>query len=279
MPSCQGDMIKEKRGIAPFLKWAGGKRWLVSRFDHFLPKAFSRYVEPFLGSGSVFFFLQPNAALLADKNAELIETYLAVRKDWRKICVLLEEHQRKHSKQHYYEVRDTIFNSPFLRAARFIYLNRTCWNGLYRVNLRGVFNVPMGTKQKVLLDSDDFESTAKALEYAEIDTADFEESIDRTVRGDFLFADPPYTVQHENNGFIKYNEMLFKWEDQVRLRDSLRRATGRGVKILLTNASHQSILDLYKKDFIITKVLRHSIIAGSSNHRKVSEELIIRSYQ
>jgi DNA adenine methylase len=267
--------MQKKVEVVPFLRWAGGKRWLVKRYSHLLPTKFDRYVEPFLGSGAVFFYLQPYSAILSDLNPELIETYLAIKQDWKQVYKSLIIHENKHCKEYYYKVRSTYYNLLTARAARFIYLNRTCWNGLYRVNLKGIFNVPLGTKQNVLLSTDDFETVASILQGVDIVESDFKKIIDNTNSGDFLFVDPPYTIQHENNGFVKYNERLFKWEDQIRLHDCLLKATQRGVKVILTNASHSSILKLYENDFSITPVLRYSIIAGLSSSRKVSEELII----
>ena len=269
----------DRKPTEPFLKWAGGKRWFVQRHSDLLPKNFDRYVEPFLGSGAVFFHLQPGMALITDINEELIETYLAVRDDWRKVYEHLRVHQAKHCKQHYYRVRQTNMKSPYARAARFIYLNRTCWNGLYRVNLDGVFNVPIGTKQNVIMQNDDFESIAALLRNADVRTSDFKAVVDSTKAGDFLFVDPPYTVKHENNGFVKYNEKLFRWEDQIRLRNCLADAADRGVKVLLTNASHYSIHEIYSERFDVIPVSRQSVIAADRECRRMSEELIIRSYE
>jgi DNA adenine methylase len=132
--------------MLPFLKWPGGKRWFVTHYADLIPRAFGRYVEPFLGSGAVFFHLKPKKALLADSNSELIETYKAVKHDPDSVLAHLRRHHRDHCHEHYYQVRDAMPRTPTTRAARFIYLNRTCFNGIYRVNLDGTFNVPIGTK-------------------------------------------------------------------------------------------------------------------------------------
>ena len=188
----------------------------------------------------------------------------------------LNIHSRLHSKEYYYSVRASLPQSIYQRAARFIYLNRTCWNGLYRVNRVGNFNVPIGTKNNVLLDTDDFERIARILQTATIMNSDFETIIDSAQEGDFIFADPPYTVKHNNNGFVKYNEDMFKWEDQIRLHDAIVRATNRNVKILVTNANHASIIELYS-DFKKMVISRASVIAASSNNRGKYEELIIKN--
>ena len=218
--------------IKPFLKWAGGKRWLVVQHLSIFPSQFDRYIEPFLGSGAVFFHLRPQNAILSDINKELIETYTAIQEDWESVFCELKKHHRNHCKEYYYRIRSSNPKTPYTRSARFIYLNRTCWNGLYRVNLKGEFNVPIGTKQAVILEKDDFFEVSKILQHAEIKCDDFETVIDEAGKGDLLFVDPPYTVKHSDNGFIKYNEDLFHWDDQVRLSMCLCRAKERGADIM-----------------------------------------------
>ena len=151
--------------LAPFLKWAGGKRWLAEHVLNLIPDDFSTYYEPFLGSGAIFFSLQPKAAVLSDLNADLINAYSSIRDYADKVNTVLRHHHRQHSKDYYYEVRAKTLRAQHTRAAQFIYLNRTCWNGLYRVNLGGTFNVPIGTKTNVILDTDDFPATAKSVSH------------------------------------------------------------------------------------------------------------------
>src|SRR5687767_14662404 len=146
--------------LQPFLKWAGGKRWLIERFPDFFAVKHTRYIEPFLGSGAVFFRTRPNRALLSDRNHNLIETYEALRDEPDVVRQLLCRHDRQHSVEHYYKVRDQRLRSRAARAAQLIYLNRTCWNGLYRVNRQGRFNVPIGTKTRVVLETDNFKEVA-----------------------------------------------------------------------------------------------------------------------
>src|SRR5437868_445290 len=137
--------------VKPFLKWAGGKRWLARDYPDLFGLKFKRYIEPFVGSGAIFFSLRPTSAIISDVNKELIQAYCAVRDDWEAVWDRLEILQEKHSKDFYYEIRAYEFADSYDSAARFIYLNRTCWNVLYRVNLRGQFNVPLGTKTDVLI--------------------------------------------------------------------------------------------------------------------------------
>ncbi|WP_205325002.1 Dam family site-specific DNA-(adenine-N6)-methyltransferase [Glycomyces sp. YM15] len=260
----------------PFLRWAGGKRWFVQHYAHLIPNGFDRYVEPFLGSGAVYFHLGPQRAILTDANCDLITAFRGIRA--RPVAVMrhLTEHQRRHSAAYYRQIRAS--NPPLLseRAARIIYLNRTCFNGVYRVNLHGRFNVPMGDRSTIVYDTDDFRSLARTLGDAELGVADFETTIDRTGYGDLVYADPPYTVRHNNNGFIKYNETLFSWDDQERLAKCLTRAAERGVKVLATNAAHDSVRELYADHgFTLTEVSRFSPIAASARDRKQYTEIVI----
>jgi len=268
-----------QKPVIPFLKWAGGKRWLIQKHTSLIPTRFNRYIEPFLGSGAVFFYLCPSMSLLSDTNAELINSYQALKDDWQRVFRILQMHQRNHNKQYYYKIRDSRPLNEYTRAAKFIYLNRTCWNGLYRVNLQGQFNVPKGTKNSVTLDTDDFESVSRYLQYSELRIEDFEKTIEVAQHGDFLFVDPPYTVKHGNNSFIKYNERLFHWNDQLRLHRCLEDARKRGAMIVLTNACHSSIKKLYQDSFEILTIHRNSVIAANSKYRRISEEFIIRSIQ
>ena len=231
--------------MIPLLKWPGGKRWFVFRHRALLPSTYGRYIEPFFGGGSVFFHLEPAQAILGDTNEELIDVYRAIKQNHRRVETLLRKHHLRHSSQNYYKARETIPDDLIERAARTIYLNRTCFNGIYRVNLAGVFNVPIGTKTSVILDTDDFAATARLLKTAEFHVSDFQPLIDGARRDDLVFADPPYTIAHNNNGFLKYNETLFKWDDQIRLADTLAQARDRGVKIVATNADHLSVRELY----------------------------------
>ncbi len=262
--------------VMPFLKWAGGKRWLVEANVKYSPDNFRNYFEPFLGSASVFFSLPIERAILSDVNSELVGAYEAIKNDWEKVENCLRKHASRHCDEYYYQIRSSRPKKEHTKAARFIYLNRTCWNGLYRVNLKGEFNVPRGTKNSVILPSDDFEKLSKRLSSCEILCQDFESTISAADKGDFVFVDPPYTVNHNLNGFLKYNERIFSWNDQVRLRDALVEAQKRGVKITVTNADHQSIRQLYKGLGQIVRLERASIIAARAEDRRSTTEIMVR---
>jgi len=258
----------------PFLKWPGGKRWLADSGCFPQPDEFRRYVEPFLGGGAIFFYLRPDRALLSDLNPNLVALYTVIRDRPGELFEEMICHEENHSKQYYYQIREFRPRSDIRRAARFLYLNRTCWNGLYRVNLDGDFNVPIGTKDSIMFDDEDFWEISKALRNAEIQCSDFEVIVDRCTSGDFLFIDPPYTVQHNYNGFLKYNEHIFSWDDQVRLRDSVERAVQRGAAIALTNADHSSIRALYADVCEYVQVNRHSKLAADATRRGLTSEAL-----
>ena len=259
------------------MKWAGGKRWLFESRQFTLPEFSGRYVEPFIGGGAVFFETLPDRAVLSDSNARLIELYTAIRDQHLAFKNLLSTHADCHSKAYYYELRGQVFDSAIERAAQFLYLNRTCWNGLYRENKKGQFNVPIGTKNTVIFDADDFSAWSDALRHAKLIHQDFEDAIDDTRSGDFVFVDPPYTVRHNMNGFVKYNQNIFAWEDQVRLREALDRASCRGVSYAMTNADHESVRELYAGFGKHVQLARNSVIAGSAQHRSKSTELLVTS--
>ncbi len=265
--------------LTPFLKWAGGKRWLAPLIQEKIPAIPGRYIEPFLGSGAVFFRLRPKNALLNDTNKDLIETYRAIQRNHEEVQRHLRQHERQHSSEYYYKIRSYAPRCPFRRAARFIYLNRTCWNGLYRVNLKGEFNVPIGTKTAVSLPTDDWVSVAASLKNVELSAGDFEDCVNQAQSGDLVFADPPYAIKHNFNGFIKYNEFLFSWEDQERLSKALCRAADRGAIVIATNANHESVRSLYQiaDNFDLHILTRNSVLSGKSEFRGKYQELLVVS--
>jgi DNA adenine methylase len=263
--------------VIPFLKWPGGKRWFVYYHANVLPRSYKRYIEPFLGAGSVFFYLRPDKAILGDINDDLVNAYRVVKSDCGALERELKKYDENHGYRHYYRIRDYAPRTALNRAARFIYLNRTCFNGIFRVNLEGKFNVPKGTKNAVLYETDNFVELARSLTNTELQACDFEVLVDRAAKGDFVFVDPPYTVRHNVNGFLKYNEKLFSWSDQERLSKALARARKRGAEIVGTNANHKSVRDLYRKlGFRLSVISRFSRISADVESRRQFDELLIR---
>ena len=262
--------------LKPFLRWAGGKRWLIRKEKYIAPPKFNTYIEPFLGSAAVFFSMPNNPFIIADINEDLINCYKAIKENYNEIQRLVQLHQANHSKDYYYQIRAEEPIGDENKAARFLYLNRTCFNGLYRVNKSGKFNVPIGTKNHALLNDANLNLIAKRLDKGKILHQDFEETISMAREGDYIFLDPPYTVNHNSNGFIEYNEKIFSWDDQVRLKNAVVSALNKGVMMTMSNADHRSIHELYTGLTKIQKIERSSIIAGRSTNRKMTSEVILR---
>jgi len=257
----------------PFLRWAGGKNWLIKHLPNLISNVkFNNYHEPFLGGGSVFFSLQPQKAFLSDLNNELIGTYVQVKTNVEE--VIFELNKFKNTAPDYYEVRRKIFTGEAQRAAKFIYLNQTSFNGIYRVNLKGVYNVPFGYRTKNFFDPTGLRLVSKALTNVELNHYDFMDSLNNIKENDLVFIDPPYTVAHENNGFIKYNQKIFAWEDQQRLSVYIKAVVACGAKYIMTNAAHKSIEDLYNDFGDSTKLQRASLIGGKGAKRSKYNELV-----
>lgn len=260
--------------MRPFIKWAGGKRWLTGDAEFSLPDFSGRYFEPFLGGAAVFFHLLPKRAVLSDINPRLVESYVAIRDSWNNVHSEMQKFQRLHSRDFYYQERRRTRRTIHTRAAQFLYLNRTCYNGLYRENLKGEFNVPIGTKNKVVFEDENFEEISRVLAGVELKVSDFAESMQEAGDGDLIFADPPYTTAHNVNGFVKYNQKIFSWHDQIRLRDAVLAAADRGAKVVLTNADHHSIHELYENTGGYKSLLRRSVMAGKASRRAATTEAL-----
>lgn len=268
------------KNITSFIKWPGGKRWFISRFKSILPTDCNHYFEPFVGGGSVFFHIAHQLSTISDINTDLINLYCVMRDAPELLKKSLQNHQMMHCKDYYYQVRDTNPDSIIERASRFLYLNRTCYNGMYRVNKNGKFNVPIGTKNNCIYDIDLFMNYSELLKDTKIEVNDFGSIIKRAYTDDFIFADPPYTIAHNQNSFIKYNENLFSWNDQIRLLNELYCAKLRGATIISTNANYNELHTMYADHgFHVLPVSRNSTVSGSVKSRKKTEELLITSFK
>lgn len=273
----------ETRASAPlsavpraFLRWAGSKRYLLPDLVEAIPEAFGTYREPFLGSGSLFFLLQPHRSVLSDAARELMSTYCAVREGADAVISHLRTLDPERAT--YYRIREERSKDPFHRAAEFIYLNRTGWNGLYRVNSQGKFNVPFGRpKSAQPIDERNLLACAKLLgsRGTSLLTADFETALEESAPGDLVFLDPPYVTNHNNNGFVDYNEKLFSWRDQQRLARIAVNLANKGVHVLVTNAHHREVTSMYL-GFGVIPVERSSTLAASPGaRRRVTEALLV----
>ncbi len=266
----------------PFLKWAGGKGRLIEQYRPFFPRSFRNYYEPFLGGGAVFFHLaaQRPRAVLTDINEELVNVYQCVQTDVEALIRLLQRHQRHHSPEHYYTVRSqTTPRSPLHRAARLIYLNKTCFNGLYRENSKGHFNVPMGRyKNPNICDGETLRLAAAVLGRAAIARQPFDAVLDQaTSAKDLVYFDPPYHPISATSSFTGYNRYGFTAADQERLRDVFAALAQRGVQVMLSNSDCAFIRDLYAGFPTHTLYAARAINSKAGQRGKISE-LLITSY-
>ena len=264
----------EKIKCKPFLRWAGGKTWLIKQISDFLPEGgFNQYHEPFLGGGAIFFHINPKIAFLSDLNRELIDTYISVRDDVE--AVIEELRQFKNTKECYYSVRSKNFKKSSKKAARFIFLNQTSFNGIYRVNLNGVYNVPYGYRSKDFFEPENLRKVSHVLSGKTIFHDDFRKTLDNIRKGDLVFLDPPYTVTHYNNGFIKYNDKLFDLNAQYSLSKYIDCLKEIGAYYILTNAAHDKIKNIFsKKGDLFSNLTRASLIGGKKAQRGKFKEAV-----
>ena len=262
--------------LLPFIKWPGGKRWAARQIAELVAARLSgNYLEPFLGGGAVFFHLRPSKAILADVNEDLIATYRTVRRNSGAIIEQLR--QFRVTEDDYYRIRERDPKDPVVRAARFLYLNRTAFGGVYRLNLKGRFNVPYGGGERtpaILWQTEILEHAARALRKAQLRVSDFEPILSLARAGDVAYCDPTYTVAHDNNGFVRYNERNFSWLDQERLAAAAGEATSRGATVIISNAHHASIRELYPAAEFTT-LRRISRITPNVSFRRPVDELLI----
>jgi DNA adenine methylase len=257
----------------PFLRWAGGKTWLIKHLFEVKASSYKNYHEPFLGGAATFFYLNPqNHSYLSDLNEALVETYNAVKTDANSIIKILKTF--KNTEKQYYDIRERDYKTKFERAAKFIFLNQTSYNGIYRVNLKGVYNVPYGFRTKEFLDAENLLLAQKVLKKTTIENKDFYKIIDQIKSKDLIFLDPPYTVSHNNNGFIKYNEKLFSLDDQIRLSSLIDAIKRKGAYYILTNAAHKKIDEIFEKGDKKITLQRASLIGGINAKRTPTKEFI-----
>ena len=271
--SIQQSLFDEKIKCYPFLRWAGGKRWLKPTLHKYLPAdGFNAYHEPFIGGGSMLFHLRPNEAYISDLNSELINAYSAVKNDIDQLISFLKEH--KNTEEDYYRIRGTVFEDSIKEAARFIYLNYTSFNGIYRVNLEGKYNVPYGKRKGFNYDFDNLINVSKALAGVNLSSGDFYNVLDNVKKGDLVFLDPPYTVTHNNNGFIEYNKKIFDISEQERLSQLIDDIKKREAYYILTNAAHPKVKEIFNQGDSIFEVSRGSSIGGINAKRGKFSEYI-----
>jgi len=275
------------RDARPFLKWVGGKQQLLAQFEAYLPTDFRRYCEPFVGGGAVFFHLWntgrvPKQTFLFDNNYELVNAYLVVRDKVDELIETLAIHKERHDKKYYYKVRrldrQEFELNDVERAARTIYLNRTCYNGLFRVNSKGQFNVPIGSYiNPQVLYKDVLRAASAALRGINIELRDFRSIVDFVQAKDFLYFDPPYDPLSKTASFTGYTSNSFDEEDQRELARVFALLAKKGAFVMLSNSNTPLILELYRK-FRIETVHAKRAVNSDANGRGSIPEVVVLNY-
>jgi DNA adenine methylase len=269
----------------PILKWAGGKGQLLQQYGSFWPKQVRDYYEPFLGGAAVYFHLQNSGLVnanergvyLSDSNRELINLYQQIQLGTEPMLKILEKHQKLHSEAYFYQVRakDNRRMSRRHRAARTIYLNRTCFNGLYRVNSKGQFNVPFGRYTNPnIVDAPRLLAAHSALQGAELSFKDFAKAVKTAQPGDFVYFDPPYVPLSTSSSFTAYAKGGFGPEEQQRLAKVFRELAARGVQVMLSNSETEVVRELYQ-DCHIEVVQANRMINSKADGRAPIAELVV----
>lgn len=270
--------------MKPFIRWVGGKTKLLPEIRKYVPKDIKCYYEPFVGGGAVLLDIDPSVpAVAGDSNWELINFYRVLKAAPHDL--VYEFRGFKNDEETYYRVRDWDRQedgwfdslSPLLHAARFLYLNKTSFQGLWRVNRKGQHNVPYSHPKKINVDDSDVAVVSARLQTVDFVCEDFEKVIDRANEGDFVYVDPPYIPIDDSKAFVGYTDGLFHYADQVRLRDALVRAGARGVKVLVSNSDTPLSRELYK-DFTIETVSVRRLVAPNNESRVRTTEILARNY-
>lgn len=272
--------------LSPVVKWVGGKRQLLDDIIPLLPDHFSTYVEPFVGGGALLFEIQPKKAIVNDLNHELINLYKVIKDNPNELLLLLEEHELNNSEEYFYQIRALDRSKSYddmsdvEKAARIIYLNKTCYNGLFRVNQSGQFNSPYGkyknpnivNKPVVLAMANYFQNNNITLL-----NGDYKMALKKLRKGAFVYFDPPYMPISSSSSFTGYTENGFDKKQQIELKEECDKLNSRGIKFLLSNSDHPFIRDLYKDYEIITVRAKRSI-NSNSNKRGEINEVLVRNY-
>lgn len=263
------------RNASPFLKWAGGKTQLLPILLNYIPVHFDTYIEPFAGGGALFFELHPAKAVLADSNPELINCYTMVRDKVEDLIAVLTSYP--YSEEFYYALRAEMPEDPVLRAARMIYLNRTCYNGLYRVNKQGQFNVPFGRyKNPLICDPERLRAASYVLRNAELHCADYQETLRRCAKpGDFVYIDPPYHPVSIYSDFKRYTAEFFYRDDQRVLASTAKELARQGCYVLVSNSYCDFILDIYEGCKIVEVTAKRNINKDAQKRGAVKEVLVV----
>lgn len=269
--------------VPNFVKWAGGKKQLLEQFKPFFPKKIEKYFDPFVGGGAVAFYViknyKPKEVLISDNNEELINCYNIIKNNVEELIKILRVHKQKHSKEFYYKIRanSTKMLSKVERAARFIYLNKTCFNGLYRVNSKGQFNVPMGSyKNPSVLIEDELREISELLKTVKIKLLPFEDVLNYVNKGDFVYFDPPY-YPLKKGSFTTYTKENFLEVEQQKLADLFKKIDKLGGQVMLSNSDTDFIKNLYK-GYSLNFVKANRMINCDGKGRGKINEVVITNY-
>jgi DNA adenine methylase len=268
---------------SPFLKWAGGKQRLLTQYAPYFPahETVGHYFEPFIGSAAVFFHQRYPQATLSDQNEKLIAVYRTVQQDVAGVIQALRPHRNE--REYFYRIRAQKPEelTAVQQASRLIYLNKTCYNGLYRENQRGEFNVPFGRyKKPKICDEKRLHQAAEALQGVELKGVDFAAAVATAVSGDFVYFDPPYVPLSQTSNFTSYNKYGFGYADQVRLAETVHRLTAEGVKVMLSNSSAPLVYELYGcTDYRLIDIQARRNINSKATQRGPVKELLIINYE
>lgn len=274
------------RILKPVIKWVGGKTQLLDELIKRIPKEYNTYFEAFFGGGALLLAITPKNAIINDFNKELINLYTVIKDNPDKLINELNSGKYLNEESNFYSIRnldrnEIYFNklADFEKASRTIYLNKTCYNGLYRVNSKGEFNTPFGRYKKPLIcDEENIRNVSKYLKTVSIFNLDFEEFLKQAKAGDFVYLDPPYDIVSKTASFTAYNKAGFNRDEQIRLKEACDKLTSKGVKWMLSNSATPFILDLYK-DYNIDIVYAKRCINSKGDKRGNVEEVIIRNYK
>ena len=270
--------------VKPFLKYAGGKRQLINVISQYLPDNYQTYYEPFIGGGALLFYLQPSKAIIGDINAELINCYQVVKDSSSGLINELSKHVN--DKNYFYQIRSWdrdksyINRSSIEKAGRIIFLNKTCFNGLYRVNSKGEFNTPFGRyKNPNILDAQTLNDVSHYLNKSSLQilNVDFQDCLIDVREDDFVYLDPPYNVISETANFTAYNQKGFNESEHIRLKSTVDRLTEIGCKVLLSNSATEFVIELYK-DYQQIEVKAKRAINCKANRRSEISEVLIKNY-
>lgn len=274
-------MFDFENRVKPILKWAGGKSSLLPSLKEFFPKKFNRYIEPFMGSGAVYFALREGcSAIINESNNEIVNLYEVIRDEPRELMRKLDDFSKQYSETFYYKLRESIFIHSVFMAARTVFLNKTGFNGLYRMNSKGIFNVPFGKRKNcpaLYLEENILRASVK-LKSSLLKCEDFESVISKAGRGDFIYCDPPYDPVSKTSVFTNYTKSGFQRDAQIRLKSVCELAIDRGAMVMISNSSSDFIRELYREWDVREIKSKRSINSNPLKRGEITELCVLKGH-